>query len=84
LIPNNIAKKVLSLSSTDSNFAYENKNIVLIAVETNFILENMDLMDGNSTSTIDTTFMFSHNLKMRYLIMWNQNIYEHLKRWSYT
>ena len=64
-------KNNLSLSSTDSNYAYGNKNLVFVAIETDFVIENMDLLQGNVSTNTDTTFVFCLNLKMRFLVMRN-------------
>jgi len=61
----------LNLTSIDSNYAYGNKNLVFVTIETDFIIENLDLVPGNTTTTTDTNFVFCLNLKMRFLIMRN-------------
>jgi len=71
IFPYVIQKNSLNLTSIDSNYAYGNKNLVFVTIETDFIIENLDLVPGNTTTTTDTNFVFCLNLKMRFLIMRN-------------
>lgn len=71
IIPYTIQKNNFSLSSVDSNYAYGSKNLVFVTIETDFIIENMNLLPGNLSTSTDTTFVFCLNLKMRFLIMRN-------------
>lgn len=58
VIPSDFSKRPLNISSFHNSFATSQPQLIMVIIESNFTMQDIDIIPGNVTTELDTTFIF--------------------------
>ena len=71
IIPNDFSKVHLNISSFHNSFAASQPQLIMVVIESNFYMQDIDIVPGNTTTEQETTFIFLVDLRTRYITLKN-------------
>ena len=83
IVPNDFSKQTQNIDANYIPYALSTPQFVIISIETNLVLENIDILQG-SYDLSQSILVYLLNLKSKYLVMRNMKVYENLKFMAYT